>query len=230
MSSDSLKNQLEKHYPRGRSNARLIDVELPPLSIRKVDGVDHLNIWESGRTKLGKFLAPAAPVAFMHPVFGPFNSIESFWHYIRNEERDDRLRSMPPITARKYARRLHSAHIPNFYAVIMDAIWYKLAANKQMMERFKSNDLPLDMYYIFRESGLPIRANSINWLMPGFNEIEKALKEDRNPNFTFLMSEPADDIYVALMPDNTHVPKQREYVETVAVVEEQDTAVTDLPE
>ena len=230
MSSESIRNQLEKHYPRNRSNARLIDVELPPLSTRKIDGVDHLNIWESGRTKLGKFLAPGSPVAFMHPIFGPFNSIESFWHYIRNEERDDRLRSMPPITARKYARRLHSAHIPNFYAVIMDSIWYKLASNRQMMERFKNNDLPLDMYYIFRESGLPIRASSINWLMPGFNEIEKALKEDRDPDFTFLMSEPVSDIYAALMPDNAHTPKQKDRAAELAADGDDDVSVTDLPE
>ncbi len=207
MSNDSLRNQLERHYPHSRSKTQLIEANLPPLSTRKVDGVDHLNIWESGKTKLGKFLAIASPNPFVHPVFGPFNSVECFWHYIRSQERDDRLRTMSSAAVRKFSRRLKTAHTPNFYAVIMYAVWHKLSTNKQMIERLRTNDLPLDMYYIFRDSGLPIRSTSIVWMMPGFVEIEKAVKENREPDFSFLLSEPTTDLYSPLLPENIQATK-----------------------
>ena len=161
----------------------------------KVDGQDHINIWEKGQTKLGQFLSHGSHSPFHHPVLGMFNNVESFWHYIRSQERDDRIRTMNNIGAKKFSTQLHTVKVPNFYAIIMDTNYIKLKEYPEMLTLFKENELPLEMYFIYKDKGVRIRPSFAVWVLEGFKEIKKALNEDREPDFTFLLEKPTDDLY-----------------------------------
>ncbi len=200
-----------------KSNKRSIKDPLPGLHSIGNDGVDHINIWEKGATELGVFLAHGTNVPVRHNHFGVFNSVECFWHYIRSEERDDRLRSMSSLKAKKFGNMLTPRRVPNFYAVIMDTNWQKLKQHPEYMELLKNSELPLDMYYLLRDDIVRIRPKFAHWALRGFEEIRSALKENREPNFDFLKDRTGkdtqgSDIYEPLLQElrSFHRPAKAE--------------------
>ena len=183
-----------------KENHSAIPPVMPSLSRFVKDGEDHINIWERGETELGKFLAHGTNAPFKHPVFGMFSNIECFWLYIRSEERDDRIRVLNSLSAKKFSENFTLLHVPNFYAVIMDANWHKVQQHPNKLELLKNNTLPLEMYYLYKNNpGVKIRPVFASWVLQGFEEIKNALKENRDPNFKFLMKEPTDDLYTPLI-------------------------------
>ncbi len=204
---------------------------MPSLAQYNEDGVDHINIWERGNTEIGKFLAHGSHTPFHHPYFGLFNNIEAFWHYIRSEERDDRIRLMNNLSAKKFSENFNLIKVPNFYAVIMDANWFKIKEYPHKAALLKESTLPLEMYYIYRDNGVPIRPMFAAWALQGFEEIRKALKEDRDPDFKFLMRPVVDDIYDALIKKkvvSTPVEETPEVVETIIVEEKEREDIVEL--
>lgn len=181
---------------------------MPPLSQYERDGGDHINIWERAQTNIGKFLAHGSHTPFHHPIFGLFNNIECFWHYIRSEERDDRIRVMNNLSAKKFSENFKLVKIPNFYAVIMEANWFKIKEYPEMGDLLKESTLPLEMYYVYKDSGVPIRPMFAAWALQGFNEIRTALKEGRDANFKFLMRTPVDNIYDGLVKKKGNESKE----------------------
>ncbi|EKD22616.1 MAG: putative phage protein, partial [uncultured bacterium] len=96
------------------------------LELLDDDGVTHINLWINGRTRLGKMLAHFYESPFVHPYFGPFNSMEGFWHYIQNKERDDALRSLSNMAAKNYAKGMTWCRVEDFHKIIMAANYYKI--------------------------------------------------------------------------------------------------------
>jgi hypothetical protein len=168
---------------------------LPAPDTIGVDGVNHINIYEGGATELGKALTHSIHIGFVHQVFGRFGSIETFWHYIRSVERDDRMRNMPHNKLLKFSEKLQTQRIPNFYALIMQANYDKINQTPEILNAMRDSSLPFDYYYMYkRKDGIRIRRTFAHWVVPGFEEIRKALKEKRQPDFTFLITEPTIDI------------------------------------
>ncbi len=203
MADATIREQLNKGYNKNTSKSlhKRVPV-MPPLSRYKKDGEDHINIWERGETELGRFLAHGTNTPFHHPVFGMFSNVECFWHYIRSEERDDRIRTMTSISGKKFSENFTPVKVPNFYAVIMDTNWVKIKEYPNMLNAIKENNLPLEMYYIYRDKGAAIRPMFAAWVLEGFKEIEKAIKDNRDPDFKFLMYTPTDDLYSPLFENN----------------------------
>lgn len=149
------------------------------------DGVDHINIWEHGETELGKVLAHNTVIPFNHHIFGNFSCIEAFWHYISSQEHDDRIRTMRGRALHTFSRKLSKLHVPNFCAIILDANWQKIKRYPEIQEALIESTLPIDCYYTQRKSaGIRIRVPYASWLIDGFEEIRKALKEGREPDFS----------------------------------------------
>ena len=202
MADATIREQLGKVGRSSKSLHNKVPV-MPALSRYKKDGEDHINIWEKAETPLGRFLAHGTNTPFHHPVFGMFNNVECFWHYIRSEERDDRIRTMSNVSGKKFSENFTSVKVPNFYAVIMDTNWVKLKEYPDKMLALKENELPLEMYYLYKNSGAAIRPMFAVWVLQGFEEIQRALKEDRNPDFTSLMNIPGQDLYGPLLNKNS---------------------------
>lgn len=180
-----------------KSNSLTFDPLPNPMTIGE-DGVDHINIWEQGETDLGKALAHATNLSFVHSRYGRFSNIESFWHYIRSSERDDRIRTMIGKTLKQFAYKLTPCRVPNFRAIIMNANYQKLVQNPEIIDVLVNTDMPFDCYYIYRrEDGIRVRPNSASWIISGFNEIRKAFKEEREPDLSFLRDDTCADMFAA---------------------------------
>lgn len=170
------------------------------------DGVDHINIWESAVTELGQVLSHNSQIEFTHHIFGKFSSMEAFWHYIQSEERDDRIRSMAGRSLKNFAKKLNTQRITNFRAIIMDSNWEKIKQHKLLLNAVKESELPFDCYFVDGKSGLRTRPAFFNWLNMGFEEIRKAIKENREPDFTFLLDRKDTEIYEFVKPNQMKVP------------------------
>lgn len=190
-------SQLRNLLPQGTKMRRKgQDIRDPIPSPSGVDGVDHINIWDRGNTELGKLLSHSAALSFVHNIFGRFNTIESFWHYIRSVERDDRIRTMSGLPLKRFSEKLQTVRVRNFKAIIMDANWQKVKQYPILVEELTDSTLPIECYYHYkREDGVRIRPNFSPWLIQGFTEIRNALKENREPNFDFLKDNPNTGIY-----------------------------------
>ncbi len=191
-----------KAPPKKKTNSR----NLPPLHTIGEDGVDHINIWDQGATDLGKLLAHGTALGFRHSLFNKFATVEGFWNYIRSEEREDRLRKLVGKPLRNCIRELTFRNIVNFRAIIMDANWQKIQQYPVLKEAVKNSTLPFDCYFVYRRAdGIAERPGYAFWLLEGFNEIRKALQEDREPNFDFMKDNKKIGIY-----DGVITPKKEE--------------------
>jgi hypothetical protein len=161
--------------------AKLNTPPLPP-PIKEDDGITHINIDQGAKEELGRMLSHFYDDApFIHPHFGPFNSMEGFWHYIKTLEVDDRLRTLPGADAHALGKSLTTCLVRNFYAYINEANFYKIEQNEQLKKLMMESTLPFDYYYLFGAAKLPIRPRSALPLIEGFTEIRNMLKENRRP-------------------------------------------------
>ena len=149
--------------------------------IQTGDGVTHINIWILGKTELGKMLAHFYHMPFKHPRLGPFNSMEGLWHYVKTEEKDDTLRALSGIKAKDYGKKLTRRHVKDFHAIINAANFYKIEQNPRLVQLMVESDLPFEFYYLFGPDNIKITPPGYTWLVDGFEEIRRMLKEGRRP-------------------------------------------------
>lgn len=190
--------------------------QLPSLLTIGHDGVDHINIWESGDTNLGKALSSFTALPFEHDEYGSFVSIEGFWHYIRSVSKDDNLRLLSGHNARTFGRTLESSNVKDIYFIMADANWQKIRSYPALIKEIKDLRMPFDSYYLEEDKDkvkpkhMRIRARSLNakWLVPAFHEIHEAVHQNREPDFTFLKDENRDGIakvsHPLVMRESTH--------------------------
>ena len=173
--------------------------EPPPVHWLE-DGGDHINIWENGETDLGRLLAHNSDLPFNHNIFGKFCNIEAFWHYIQSVERDDRIRIMSGQILKNFSKKQTMERVTNFRAIIADSNYQRIKQYKAMVDAVKESVLPFDCYYVNPESGIRVRPIFFKWLIKAFEEIRLALKEDREPNFKFLIDQHNSGIYDFVIP------------------------------
>jgi hypothetical protein len=156
----------------------------PKKKKRKVtpdDGVTHINIWLHGQTPLGRMLSHFYNMRFTHPVLGPFNSMEGLWHYVKTTEKDDNLRKLHGGPAKDYGKKLTQVRIPNFRDIIIAANFYKIEGNPELKKLMIESTLPFRWYFYHGPEDVLIEPPEYEWLVEGFEEIRRMLKEDRRP-------------------------------------------------
>lgn len=206
---------MSHHHPKDKDNNRTLRGQLQSISSKIKtnpmrapaasamnwvgDGVDHINIWEKANTELGRFLAHGSNNDFNHSQLGRFNNMEALWHYVQSAERDDRIRNMRGRYLKNFSKQLTPMRVSNFKAIIMDSNYQRIQQYRPMVELMIATDLPFDCYYINNDSKLRIRPVFFKWLILGFEEIRHAIKENRAPNFTEFMDNPAIGIYDSVL-------------------------------
>lgn len=198
---------------RGPKNNR---APMPSANKWIEDGVDHINIWKDGKTELGQLLAHDSDLSFKHNIFGPFGTMEALWYYIRSTERDDRIRNLHGQKLKNFARQLTNVQVDNFRAIIMDSNWQRICAYPVLKDAIGASDLPFELYYVDRHTGLRVRPQYFPWLLEGMEEIRRAIKENREPDFAFLMDKPGNDIYESVRPKK---PVQEEKKERKSIAD-----------
>lgn len=191
----------------------LLHSAIPPNPRQwKGDGVDHINISRFCATELGRMLDfdDAPKSLFRHPKLGSFRSINSLYYFLRSRDFDEALRTLVAHALRKYAhtRAGVSNQVPNLNAVVLDSAWQKLKTNQKTVRLMTESTLPFDSYHINRE-GIRQRFDTASWVAGGYEEMRKALKEDREPNFTPFQDKPGDlyeAVLTLLRPEPSDVP------------------------
>lgn len=178
--SANVKSQALRKHPTSHSPA-------PPKRKKKEtkvnpdDGVTHINIWIHAQTHLGRMLSHFYKMRFTHPVLGPFNSMEGLWHYVKTEEKDDTLRKLYGPHAKDYGHQLTQQYIENFRAIIIAANFYKIERNENLKMMMVESTLPFRYYYYHGPQDVFVEPPEYKWLVEGFEEIRRMLRENRRP-------------------------------------------------
>lgn len=166
------------------------------------DGIDHINIFRSGETALGRCLNLDFARRFTNPTLGHFRSINSAWFYLRAQNRDESIRDMNGSALKKYVNTIGGAkaQIPNFQALILHIAYLRIKTNKEFTSLILATSLPFDCYQP-NTNGLSTRFAHSGWFAQGHDEIRSALREDRDPDFTFAMDKPhlGENVYAGAM-------------------------------
>lgn len=171
------------------------------------DGVDHINIWDSATTKIGQFLSHDKNNIVRHPLLGTFSNMYSLWYYVSSKERDDSIRTMRGKPLKLFASYLTSIIVPNFKAIIADTQWKRVKANKAIYEEIRKSTLPYECYYIPNANGIKVRPSFFKWLLAIHEEIRKAIKENREPNFDIFLDVKGSGIYDFI---NDHIEREKQ--------------------
>ncbi|MNU19603.1 hypothetical protein D3C71_78340 [compost metagenome] len=147
----------------------------------KQDGVTHINVYSRGNTDLGRMLAHFTFSPFVHPYYGPFNSMEGFWYYIKARKPEDALRTLHGWEAKELGKQLEHMRRPNFKELIVEANFHKITQNPRLLAMMKGSVLPFDHYYLYGPGKILIRPKGFEWLVEGFESIRTMVKMGREP-------------------------------------------------
>lgn len=131
------------------------------------DGVDHINVYSSGHTKLGKWLSNFTYSPFTHPEHGTFNSVEGFWYWVKSGMIHDELRELHGYKAKQKGKEFDIVQIDNFKEIIKEGLLCKFEQHPEMSELLKESILPLTHYYYFGTISKPkiVTPKDTEWLI-----------------------------------------------------------------
>lgn len=141
------------------------------------DGLDHINIYSQGKTKLGKFLSNFARSPFIHPVLGKFDSVEGFWYYAKTGFKHEQLKKLSGFEAKKVGKTFETVVIPNHQALVKQAIICKVYQDRGLMRAIRSSVLPFTHYYVYGSDTNPVvrEKEDDKWLAEFFEKIRRDL-------------------------------------------------------
>lgn len=148
------------------------------LEYAALDGVTHINIYNRSKCELGHRLSHFYKSPFRHPFYGPFNSMEGFWYWIKAAKPDDMLRQLDGFQAKQHGKSLRQGpRYDSFYDVIVEANFYKIVQNPTLRKMVTDSVLPFDHYFLWGPGPMFVRPVNFEWLVQGFEAIRRELKQ-----------------------------------------------------
>lgn len=148
------------------------------------DGIDHINIWTSGRTELGRMLANFTYCHFDVPGIGPFNSMEGFWWFIKTSSKTNdetkarnKLRSLSGRNAKDTGRNGNLMKITGFKELVRWGMYQKVIQNEKLANLMKESTLPFEMYWLKEDSAMEVYPSGWEWQTEIAEEIRNHLKQ-----------------------------------------------------
>lgn len=136
------------------------------------DGIDHINIYSKGKTKLGRWLSNFTYTPFELKDYGKFTSIEGLWGWLKSE--DDFFRYLDGISAKKQAKKIvNPIQRDDFNEIIKKGIDAKLKTYPKKLNDFKYSKLLFAHYYV--RNGEKVDAGH-EWIVEHFELRRKQLK------------------------------------------------------
>lgn len=197
MSNKEQANKVQKVQPKKKAAPKKPAESVSITSIAHLDGIDHINIDNNcAKTELGKLLTPFAKTPFEHPEYGPFFSLEGFWHWIRSSAKNevkDEIRSLHGKRAHAFGKKITEDSpiiLQNFRELVIVAMYYKIIDrnNAHLYDLFVASDLPIKFYYLYGIKKLEINPDYARWLCDGVEQIRTHLKQfgkDSNNPFSY---------------------------------------------
>ena len=188
---------------RNYFNPKKVEFYLPPTDTIGKDGEGHIRVDRIGETELGKLLSLDSPFQFKHYVYGNFVNVRSFWAYITSQTADDRLRVLRGIELNIESRKHGKVRVSNFKVLIADAVWQYVTSQPVLVKMILESTLPFDSYACHgRKDGIKIRRNESFWYCAILEEVRRALKEERAPDFSDFMDKEGGCVYSeSITPD-----------------------------
>ena len=160
---------------------------LPSILTLGEDGVDHINCDKSAKTDLGLILAITTDLDWRHEYLGNFLSIQRFWYFVTSPSLNDKFRSIRWQELRRLQAEEGTETMPNFRALMVDAMAQRIRQYPDIVEAMKNSTLPFDCYAEPRENSdkeptTRKRQAYADWIVEALTEIRAALKEDREVN------------------------------------------------
>lgn len=149
------------------------------------DGIDHINIYSQGKTRLGQFLSNWYRYPIILEDLGRFESIEGLWYYLLTG--DDRLRNVSGFSAKQLGKscpKLWNWEPEVFQEVITRAIKTKVCGSPFHF-KFIGSTLPFDHYYVF--NGKQVDAGH-KWIVDYITKLRQELKDDLNKGIKNLVA------------------------------------------
>ena len=189
------------------------------------DGVDHICVDRMAATELGRALSTWNDINWSHPVLGYFRSLDNLWYFLSVGKPHDALRRLQRREAMEFARNECGglAYYPNIEAVFLDSFYRYLKSRnrtdgnkRSIVTQLIECELPFDIYYTNR-GGIRSRRSTNLWLLDGYYEIQKAFRENREPDFKPWITHPEQHIYHDIMVALGADPEQTEQLFLKAV-------------
>lgn len=146
---------------------------------RENDGIDHINIYSNGKTKLGRLLSNFANTPFDYEPYGHFESMEAFWYYYFTECRYEFLKTLSGVKAKREGQKLmigcYHEILESDKSVILEAIRHKLRQNRHIVDMLIENDLPLTHYYCYSTDNGQykiINKPEFDWIIDEYNRLK----------------------------------------------------------
>lgn len=146
------------------------------------DGEDHINIYTGGKTRLGRLLSNLAPVGFIHPTHGKFDTVEGFWYWARSgfiEKYWEDFSTASGFDAKRLGKTLPRVEADDFQDQIKKVIELKIRQNQELRELLRESTLPLRHYYCYG-SGDKVKvidmSKKYSWQIEHIDSIRNVLK------------------------------------------------------
>src|SRR5690606_29875574 len=149
-----------------------------------LDGVDHINIYSKGRTRLGRLCSNHADIAVDHPKYGGFRTMEGLWYFLRTGMKHDLLRMLSGYDARVKGRELEKVWNENFTLEFKMGLAAKVRDCPELQTLLKDSDLPFVHYYCYGkgENCKVIVPKGHEWQIAFWERLRHCLKADKDIN------------------------------------------------
>lgn len=134
----------------------------------KDDGTTHLNVYSRASSRLGRALSNFSNLSFIHPIHGPFESVEGYWYYASTGFQHDDLRHVSGVQAKQLGRSYPKVMIDEltFQHHIRVALDARFAAHPWLRVELARSTLPLTHYYYWGNINNPkVVTPSVHWII-----------------------------------------------------------------
>lgn len=197
----------ERRYTERRQDDRRGREERPSMvpDYRTLfkDGMDHINVWNNGKTDLGRMLSMEYEHRISVPVYGKFASVFALWVYLTTKGHSDELRTMPEHMLRAWVKKRRAADMEFSFPYL------EFICAQAMVDVIKNNDAlrwalidsdkaTLASYIEMREQ--TVTHPNAKWWLPALNLIRTQLQADLEPDVSALAGDLEDTklAYIAL--------------------------------
>ena len=188
--------------------------------IEGADAVDHINIHNDAKTKLGRFLDMNSNTPFVHPELGTFHSVGGLWHYIQTSPLVEEYRILTGAQLRRKVATLrdearfngdnpnvpHQKKIKGFRTIVADALWYKVTQNEEIVTLMAESVLPFEHYFTQGELDIRQYPSEGYWIVAAYEEIRRVIKLRLQTND---VSVQPDFTKIEMMPNPRNADKPR---------------------
>lgn len=143
-----------------------------------MDGVDHINIYTKGKTRLGRLLTNLADIPVTHPTYGTFRTAEGLWYYMKTGCKHESLRALSGFDVKKLGTTFPVVWMANFEDSFKIGVRDKILNHPELKQLFTESTLPFEHYYFYSSSKSDVKPKviepkDVRWLTQFFTDLRE---------------------------------------------------------